>query len=128
MRLILLKIDPDKDQKNATISVCVDETQKGMPDNLWELKLPIIMKLELEGETFIQNKIKWINTIFHPEGWIRVDSLPKWLEKYAVFMTNQAKTDFMIFQWKARNKFLEYFKFDDNNQLVKLISQQNVFL
>ena len=43
-------------------------------------------------------------------------------------MTNQAKTNFMICQWRARNKFIEYFKFEDDNQLVKLKMQQDVFL
>ena len=96
MRFIPLKTDPDEDKQIATILVHVDDTQKGTPENLRELELPIITKLEKEGETFILNKIKWINTIFHPKGWIKADSLPKRLEKYAMFMTNQAKTDFMI--------------------------------
>ena len=98
MRFIPLKTDPDKDKQIVTILVRVDDTQKGTPDNLQELKLPVITKLELEGETFVLNKIKLINTIFHPKGWLRADSLPKRLEKYAVFMTNQAKTNFMLCQ------------------------------
>ena len=88
MRFILLKTDPDEDQQITTISVRVNDTQKGTPDNLLELKLPIITKLVLEGETFVLNKIKLINMIFHPKGWLRGDCLPKRLEKYAVFMTN----------------------------------------
>ena len=107
MRFILLKMDPDEDQQIATISVHVNDTQKSMPDNLQELKLPVITKLESEGETFVLNKIKLINTIFHPKGWLRADSLPKQLEKYAVFMTNQAKTDFMFYQQRVRNEFIE---------------------
>ena len=88
MRSIPLKMDHDKERQIATILVRVNNTQKGTPDNLRELKLPIITKLELEGETFVLNKIKLINTIFRPKGWIRADSLPKVLEKYAMFMTN----------------------------------------
>ena len=88
MRFVLLKMDPDKDKQIATILVRVNDTQKGTPDNLQELKLPIITKLELEGETFVLNKIQLINTIFHPKGWIKADSLPKRLEKYATLMTN----------------------------------------
>ena len=57
-----------------------------------------MQKLELEGETFILNKVKLINTIFIPKGWMKADSLTKRLEKYAMFMTNQAKTNFMINQ------------------------------
>ena len=94
MRFIPLKTDPERETQY--ISVCVDDTQKGTPDNLQELKLPMIQKLDGEGETFIQNKIKLITTIFDPKGWTEVDSLPKRLEKYAMFMTNQAKTDFVL--------------------------------
>ena len=58
MRFIPLKTDPD-DKKNdltATVSVRVDNTQSGTPDNLLELKLPKITKLNGEGKTFIRNK------------------------------------------------------------------------
>ena len=56
MRFIPLKTDHDKERQIATILVHVNNTQKGTPDNLWELKLPIITKLELEGETFVLKK------------------------------------------------------------------------
>ena len=92
----------DKERQITTISTCVNDTQKGTPDNLRKVKLQIITKLELEGGTFVLNKIVLINTIFHPKGWIKVESLPKRLEKHAKFMTNQAKTDFMISQRKTR--------------------------
>ena len=88
MRFIWLKTDDDEERRTATILVRVDDTQKGTPNNLHELELLIITKLELEGETFVLNKINLINTIFHPKGWVKADSLPKRLEKYAMFMTN----------------------------------------
>ena len=47
--------------KTTTVSVRVDDALKGTPDNLRELELPMISKLELEGETFVLNKIKLIN-------------------------------------------------------------------
>ena len=69
MRFILLKMDPeqqrfiplkmDPEQQKlpfVTIPVRVDDTQKGTPDNIQELKLPKIQELALEGETLIQNK------------------------------------------------------------------------
>ena len=93
-----MKTDPEQQKPFATILVRVNDTQKGMPDNLQELKLPRIQKLELEGETFIQNKVKLINTIFIPKGWTNPDSLTKRLEKYAMFMTNAANMDFAICQ------------------------------
>ena len=77
MRFVPLKTDDDEDAKMATISVRVDDTEKGTPDNIRELKLPMISKLELEGETFVLNKIKLINTIFHLKGWIMAESLTK---------------------------------------------------
>ena len=77
MRFIPLKMDPEQKEQLATILVRVDNTQKGTPDNLQELKLPIISKLDSKGETFIQNKIKLITTIFCPKGWTKVDSLAK---------------------------------------------------
>ena len=81
-------MDPEQQKTLATILVRVDDTQKGTPDNLQEPKLPRTQKLELEGETFIQNKIKLINTIFILKGWTGPDSITKRLEKYAMFMTN----------------------------------------
>ena len=77
MRFIPLKADPEPKEQTATILVHVDDTQRGTPDNLQELKLPIISKLDAEGETFIQNKIKLITLIFDPKGWTKADSLPK---------------------------------------------------
>ena len=53
MRFIPLKTDSEPKEQIATISERVDDTQKGTPDNLQELKLPIISNLESEGETFI---------------------------------------------------------------------------
>ena len=96
-RFILLKTDPEQQKiPFATILVHVNDTQKGTPDNIQELKLPKIKKLALEGETFIQNKVKLINTIFTPKGWTGPNSLTKRLEKYAMFMTNMANTDFVL--------------------------------
>ena len=96
IRFLPLKICKDDEPKMATISVRIDENEKGTPDNIRELKLPVISKLELEGETFVLNKIKLINTIFHPKEWTKADSLKKRLEKYAMFIENRAKSDFMI--------------------------------
>ena len=111
IRFVPLKMDEEEETKTATISVRIDDTEKGTPDNLRELKLPMISKLELEGETFVLNKIKLINTIFHPKGCTKADSLPKRLEKYAMFMENRAKSNFMICQRKARRKFVEFYEF-----------------
>ena len=86
-----------------------------------------ITKLELEGETFILNKVKLINTIFLPKGWAKANSLTKRLEKYALFMTNWAKMDFTICQQKARGKFLECLKIPSASQMLDLTSQQSVF-
>ena len=130
MRFIPLKTDPEqrKSQEMATISVRVDDTQRGTPDNLLELKLPMISKLDSEGETFIQNKIKLNTTIFSPKGWTNADSLTKRLDKYAMFMTNQAKTDFIICQRRARREFLGHFLFKDPNRLLEITSKQDEFL
>ena len=111
IRFVLLKMCEDDKPKMATISVRVDNNKKGTLDNIRELKLPVISKLELEGETFVLNKIKLINTIFHPKGWTKADSLKKWLEKYAMFMENRTKSDFMICQRKARVEFIEFYEF-----------------
>ena len=130
IRFVPLKMDEDDEPKTATISVRVDDKEKGTPDNLRELKLPMISKLELEGETFVLNKIKLINTIFHPKGWIMADSLTKRLEKYAMFMENRAKSDFMMCQRKARVEFIEFHEFlpRDNIQVTLLKTQQDAFL
>ena len=75
MRFVPLKVDEENKPKTAKISVLVDDSMKGTPDNLRTLELPMISKLELEGETFVLNKIKLTNTIFHPKGWTKADSL-----------------------------------------------------
>ena len=67
IQFVLLKIHEDNEPKIATIFVCVNDNEKGTPDNIRELKLPVISKLELEGEIFVLNKIKLINMIFHPK-------------------------------------------------------------
>ena len=64
MRFVPLKTDSEPNEETATISVRVDDAKKGTPDNTQELKLPIILKLESEGETFIQNKIKLRYEVF----------------------------------------------------------------
>ena len=68
IRFVSLKMCKNDEQNIATISVRIDDNKKGTPDNIRELKLRVISKLELEGETFLLNKIKLINTIFHPKG------------------------------------------------------------
>ena len=68
MRLFLLKTGDDKDAKMATILVCINDTEKGTPDNIQELELLMISKLELEGETFVLNKIKLITHNIPPKG------------------------------------------------------------
>ena len=130
MRFVPLKAEENEDAKTAKISVRVDDTEKGTPDNLRELELPMISKLELEGETFVLNKIKLINTIFHPKGWTTAESLPKRLEKYAMFMENRAKSDFMICQRKARVEFIEFYDFQakDATQVTSLKTSQDEFL
>ena len=67
IRLVPLNVDKEEETKTATISVWVDDAQKGTLDNLRVLELPMISKLELEGETLVLNKIKLINTIIHPK-------------------------------------------------------------
>ena len=106
-----MKTDDDDELKMATISIRVDDKEKGTPDNLRELKLLMISKLELEGETFVLNKINLIYIIFHPKGWTKADSLTKRLEKYAMFMENRAKSDFMLCQRKARVEFIDCHEF-----------------
>ena len=69
------KTDHDKERQIPTILVRVDDTQRGTADILCKLKLEIITKLELEGGTFVLNKIVLINIIFHSRGWIKVESL-----------------------------------------------------
>ena len=64
MRFIPLKTETDEKENDltATISVKVDDKRLGTPNNL--LKLKKIKKLEGEGETFIQNKIKLMTTMY----------------------------------------------------------------
>ena len=81
----------------------------------------MISKLELEGETFVLNKIKLLNTIFHPKGWTKADSLTKRLEKYAMFMENHAKSDFMLCQMKARFEFIEFYEFQQRDSSSRSI-------
>ena len=120
-RFVLLKTDPEQQKLAfATILVHVDDTQKGTPDNIQELKLPKIQKLALEDETFIQNKVKLINTIFTPKGWTGPNSFTKRLEKYAMFMTNMANTDFVLCQQRARGKFLNCFSLMSDDLKLKL--------
>ena len=78
MRFIPLKANPEQQKFNplktdnklsVTIAVRVDDTQKGTPDNLQEFKIPKNSKLTLEGETFVKNKVRLIETIFTPKGW-----------------------------------------------------------
>ena len=65
-KFVPLKTDHEQP---ATIAVHVDDTQKGTPDNIQEFKIPKNSKLALEGETFVKNKVKLIETIFIPKGW-----------------------------------------------------------
>ena len=51
IRFVPLKTGEEGEVKTATISVRVDDAMKGTPDNLRELELPMISKLELEGLT-----------------------------------------------------------------------------
>ena len=125
-----MKKDKDKDKKNVAISVLLDDSQKGTPVNIRELELPMIRKLELGGETFVLNKIKLINTIFQLKSWIGCDTIKQQLEKYAMFMTNRAKSDFMICQRKARLEFIKFCKFTAKEaaQANVLTLQQDEFL
>ena len=90
----------------------------------------MISKLKLKGDTFVLNKIKLIFTIFHPKGWKKVDSPPKQLEKYAMFMENCAKSNFMICQRKVRIEFIEFHEFQTkgNMQFTLLKTQPDTFL
>ena len=71
----------------------------------------MILKLELDGETFVLNKIKLINTILQKNGWTKTYSLKMRLENYAMFMQNCAKRNFMPCQRKARTKFVKFYDF-----------------
>ena len=80
IRFIPLKVEDEQDNGTATITVRVNDAQRGTQDNIRDLIIPMIPKLDHEGETFVKNKIKLINTIFEPKGWTKADSLPTRLE------------------------------------------------
>ena len=129
MRFIPLKVDTEQDKKFspwskinelfATIKTHINDMKK---------KIPTITRLTSEGKTFIKNKIKLINTIFTPKGWLEPTDLTKQLDKYASFTTNVATTDFAICQRSARNEFIERHGDIDEPQKFKLKSEQNEFL
>ena len=87
MRFILLKVDPEQEKKIipwstgselfATIKTHINDTKKSTPDNIREFTIPTISRLTSEGETFIKNKLKLINTIFTPKGWLETTELTK---------------------------------------------------
>ena len=138
MRFIPLKVDPEKEKKVipwntdnesfATIKIRIDDTKKSTPDNIREFPIPTITRLTSEGETFIKNKLKLIDTIFTPKGWLEPKELTRRLDKYAAFMTNVATTEFALCQRSARNEFLERHGEIDEPQKFKLVSEQNEFL
>ena len=130
IRFIPLKAENEPEPKKCKISVLVDDKLKGTPDNLRMLEIPMITKLEREGETFVLNKIKLTNTIFHPKGWTKADSLIPRLEKYSMFMENRAKSDFMVCQRKARGEFVDFFEFTarDSAKVTTLKTQQEAFI
>ena len=116
MRFIPLKVDPEKskfipwstdNELFATIKIRVDDTKKSTPDNLLEFTIPKITHLTSEGETFVKNKLKLIDTIFTPKGWLGPTELTKRLDKYAAFMSNMATTEFTLCQRSARQEFLD---------------------
>ena len=108
MRFIPLKVDTEQDKKFSpwstsnelitTIKTRIDDMKKSTPDNIREFQIPTITRLTSEGETFIKNKIKLIDTIFTPKGWLEPADVTKRLDKYASFMTNIATTDIAICQ------------------------------
>ena len=80
MRFIPLNVDTEQEKKFSpwstsnelitTIKTRVDDTKKSTPDNIMEFQIPTITRLTSEGETFIKNKVKLIDTIFTPKGWL----------------------------------------------------------
>ena len=78
MRFVPLKVDKEEkhnpwnteEELFSTIKTRIDDTKKSTLDNIREFKLPTITRLTAEGETFVKNKIKLINTIFTPKGWL----------------------------------------------------------
>ena len=93
-----------------------------------ELELPKIYKLEGEGETFITNKVKLTTTIFNSKGWNKPEHLSKRLDKYVLFMRNQAITDFHICMKKAKEEFLVYTQIKDLTRMADLKTKQEDFL
>ena len=138
MRFIPLNVDTEQEKKFSpwstsnelitTIKTRVDDTKKSTPDNIMEFQIPTITRLTSEGETFIKNKVKLIDTIFTPKGWLEPADITKRLDKYASFMTNVATTDFAICQRSARIEFIERHGELDEPQKFKLRSEQNEFL
>ena len=96
-----MKKEKDKEEKDVTTSVLVDDSQKGTLDNMSKLELQMIHQLERIGATFVLNKIKLINTILQPKRWIGKEILTQQLNKYAMFITNFAKSDFVVYQRKV---------------------------
>ena len=114
MRFVPLKVDEEQPKRETCkISVRIVDSEKGTADNLRVLELPCISKMELEGEVFVSNRIKLTNVFFQPKGWTKADSLTKRLEKYATFMKDRAKGDFMLCQKKVRTEFVEFYDFHE---------------
>ena len=109
IRFVSLNVDKEEKMKMATITVRINDAQKGTPDNLRMLELPVNLKLELEDEIFNLSKIKLINTICHHKAWKRANSLLKWLAKNAIFMQNRVKSYFILCQRKVRTEFVEFY-------------------
>jgi hypothetical protein len=51
IRFIPLKVENEVERRTAKISVLINDEKKGTPDNIRSLELPMISKLEREGET-----------------------------------------------------------------------------
>ena len=138
MRFIPLNVDTEQEKKFSpwstsnelitTIKTRVDDTKKATLDNLREFQLPTITRFTSEGETFIKNKVKLIDTIFTPKGWLEPTDVTKRLDKYASFMSNVATTDFAICQRCARAEFIDRHGGLDEPEKFKLRSEQNEFL
>ena len=86
-----LKKDKDKEEKNVTISVLDSDAQKDTPSNIREMELLMIRKLKGKSESIVLNKIKLINLIFQPKGWIGKETIMQRLERYAMVIPNCAK-------------------------------------
>ena len=91
MKFFPLKVDHEKEKKFnpwstdnelvATIKTLINDTKKSTQDNIREFTLLTISRLTSEGETFIKNKLKLIDTIFTPKGWLETTDLTKRLDK-----------------------------------------------